>query len=703
MSSIRKSITTIWEDILRIHLPGAALILDTATAQCLKWSLPGGLASVWECGVVCVRDIAEYNDQGLKRKRLLKSPIPSRLVFILSQHLSKYHIELHSWISAYRFIDVKVFTTLSEDAHLQELALSGNDILSIPFGGPVTVSLNPSVSSSVANSATMKWFPQVETVLSEWMNESATRNDPHFTGDMFVSIEHLPLTWTLLADHIVLFPGSTSVFPTAESRVSISASDASAATTSGVPSDVRHLGYSLMSYLDALNVRDEVFAMGETSKQLARFIISRSSTSPRRNSDNGIAVLLFDRTLDLVSPTMHADNILDQIYALLPRVSPDSTDVVFDPQPLLGQSVTVGGETVYASVAHGQDPDTMALISALAMVGQRDGLIAVRKRLVDLIAKEVPNVKVPRILGKVTLSQLQKLLSSFNGNERVFLRHGSLVQVLAAAIESYGQCASVKWDELMSTEKTTLLTLSETGDATNAFRQLVELLRPTASSAKSQPSPFGIKDLLILTVYLYSLIGSTIEVPEDEHILLMSTFMKALVPLDNDGAVTSDIEIWVHAVFEHLRKLCTARSSLSHSPYRNVLKNRAPVPYVSLLKQVMMDVLPGSMNSPDGTSEGRPSVSGAGDGDLQHVPYGGTLGNVFSGFRRLVGAGRPHPSQYKKIVVFIVGGVTFSEVREIRELARDRDVEIVMGSTNVATGSFVLSRWLPSPPPGLSL
>ena len=59
MKTLREATTALWEDILRLQLPGVALILDHHTAQCLKWSIPGGFASLWEYGVGCIRDIGD--------------------------------------------------------------------------------------------------------------------------------------------------------------------------------------------------------------------------------------------------------------------------------------------------------------------------------------------------------------------------------------------------------------------------------------------------------------------------------------------------------------------------------------------------------------------------------------------------------------------------------------------------------------------
>jgi hypothetical protein len=88
------------------------------------------------------------------------------------------------------------------------------------------------------------------------------------------------------------------------------------------------------------------------------------------------------------------------------------------------------------SLAHGADPDCMDLMTVLTMLSQKDGMVVVRKRLVDLIAKEAPESK-PRVLGKVSLSQLEKLMSVFKGNEKVLAKYGNLLQSLASAVETF--------------------------------------------------------------------------------------------------------------------------------------------------------------------------------------------------------------------------------------------------------------------------
>ena len=62
--------------------------------------------------------------------------------------------------------------------------------------------------------------------------------------------------------------------------------------------------------------------------------------------------------------------------------------------------------------------------------------------------------------------------------------------------------------------------------------------------------------------------------------------------------------------------------------------------------------------------------------DLAHISYGGTLGTVLSGFNRLLGGTGGVSSNIQTLVVFVVGGVTAREVRELKEVAKEKGVQV---------------------------
>jgi hypothetical protein len=70
---------------------------------------------------------------------------------------------------------------------------------------------------------------------------------------------------------------------------------------------------------------------------------------------------------------------------------------------------------------------------------------------------------------------------------------------------------------------------------------------------------------------------------------------------------------------------------------------------------------------------------------LQHVPYTGTMGSVLSGINRFLGSMTIHPSQYKHILIFMVGGITVNEIKGLQRGFKTNESEIIIGSTQIIT------------------
>jgi hypothetical protein len=78
----------------------------------------------------------------------------------------------------------------------------------------------------------------------------------------------------------------------------------------------------------------------------------------------------------------------------------------------------------------------------------------------------------------------------------------------------------------------------------------------------------------------------------------------------------------------------------------------------------------------------------AADG-LVHVPYTGTVGSMISGLNRFLGTTTVHPSHYKHIFIFIVGGITFSEIKDLQRGFKASESEVMIGSNQILSPSRV--------------
>ncbi|KAJ3061683.1 Sec1 domain-containing protein 2, partial [Rhizoclosmatium hyalinum] len=133
--------------------------------------------------------------------------------------------------------------------------------------------------------------------------------------DMEIFVESAPLSFATITHDFFTIPALDSMFPSLTGPPTTPQKSLEAPTS--FDAQTRQLAASLITLLDALSVREEFFVLGETSRTLARCIISQSSTdTPRRNptNPNSIAVLLMDRSLDLSVVAGRGDNLLDTIF-----------------------------------------------------------------------------------------------------------------------------------------------------------------------------------------------------------------------------------------------------------------------------------------------------------------------------------------------------------------------------------------------------
>jgi syntaxin-binding protein 1 len=91
-----------------------------------------------------------------------------------------------------------------------------------------------------------------------------------------------------------------------------------------------------------------------------------------------------------------------------------------------------------------------------------------------------------------------------------------------------------------------------------------------------------------------------------------------------------------------------------------------------------------------------PTLSGTGSSN-----YSGTPGEPAAGGTRstaaMWGAGNSQKSEKQKIVVFVVGGVTLAEIREVHELSQHFGVEILLGGSTILTPKRLIEALLAPP------
>ncbi|KAI9203471.1 uncharacterized protein BJ171DRAFT_509715 [Polychytrium aggregatum] len=679
-------------------LKDATVYIDNEAAQVVKWTHPGGAHQLLALGPASIRSLeSAVEDQGK-----LRLPKSTRVVFIVSKHLALYEFVIREVLLSCSYHECFIITSLP--LHAQEVELLQDTSLCEYFD-----------NAGVQRSSTTDYFSAVEDVVYMWMTQSINKFEPSFNGSVTIKIEHIPLLWASITSDVFVVPSAVELFPTLKPGPLSSSADAHEI-------NARHFSHSLSTILDSLNLREEFYVLGETSKRIAKSVIANSSLAARRSSDRNVAVILIDRNLDLVSPMQHSENILDQLYQVFPRVTPCSVDIAIPAEQLLDDAPELSDTAVF-SLAHGMSVDSTGLLDELTALSQKEALGLIRNRLMDIVQHQ--NLALPNAAAKgtraLTPTELHAILQTIMQQDNAFVYENSaFLQTLAAAVAVIIKTRSSNWSDLLGIEKTTMLALSETMDSSVVIQQIASML--PRGDGRSQ---FTLEDTLDFTILVHALVGSTVSFSARDEQTLKEAFKRALLgpaqphaqakpkqpstdgwetdwDVDFDSHLESfgdsqeyespqrnspqaaEVDRWIRDTFSTLKRIRAARSELKH--FHSVLDPSSAELYKPLVQQVMETIFKGR------PPPGQPDVS-----DLTHVPYPGSVIGGFS-FSRLLG-GAPHPSQFSSMIVVVVGGVTFAEANLIRGIALQNEVSsILVGGTDIATSRSVFSRLFTHPP-----
>ncbi|KAL5035656.1 Sec1 domain-containing protein 2, variant 3 [Batrachochytrium dendrobatidis] len=583
---------------------GAIVYADQPFLSVIKWSLKGGVAQLLNgYGAVSVRDFPlpdQVNSLISKPvKPLLRAQEPETIVLLLSTHLSRNADYISRLLLKHPYRTCHIVSSISESFHAIEVA-SDESLVGI-WTSSTTVSEDREFDIS--------YYATVETRLQDWMQESAQLhkvNTKH--RDYIVSVQHQPLSFSLISNDLFLLPVSALFFPripaVGESApLSVSSSPTASSRLSASKADdlkVREFSCALSTLLDSLNIKEDIFVLGSTSQQIGRTIINQSASSHRRQSDKTAALIIVDRTLDLVSPVMHSDNLLDHIWSTLPRQASHILDVSVKPQYLVPLELSTQNNVFdhgpFLSLGHGLDEECLEFISVLLRLGKREGLVAARRRLVDILSHEVSDVTIPKVLGRVTVKQLETLGAQMCSQYGIWSFREGIARYLSASIEAAQDSSKSMYDELIGIEKVLSGSMAETMESSIMVEQLCQLLQKfidkkklkSESNTNVASEMITAKDVLMLTLYSYSLLGDSVHIPQAQEASLQDAFFRAMMAVGvfmvyifynllirsmqtivfiqkaSSGANPKAIRGWVVRVFTQLRQISQIRSELHH-------------------------------------------------------------------------------------------------------------------------------------------
>ncbi|KNC86730.1 hypothetical protein SARC_01150 [Sphaeroforma arctica JP610] len=458
------------------------------------------------------------------------------------------------------------------------------------------------------------------------------------------------------------------------------------------------------------------------------------------------SLVLVDRTLDIAGPILAADSIADLLLKTLSNITgkdcTSSLDVAVDISPALGVEKTSLSPTpdndddkeahlrpsesaITGSIAHNSDSVVRDALSDLVYLRSRQALASLRNTLIQTIAA----AKLPHKRGvapsKVTHTHLQSLLKSFQqGGMTAIAKHYGLISLTLAVVESltapksgapktgfakatdtginpphiFQQNAVGSSEAFVAVAKEVLLSGLQPGDSHSLYAHMTQVVAANRLS---------VEEVLLCCILGASVLGPECITSTTEEKLFAATLlpvvMSHVTAPDSRNARGCATSVW-------LTQKIAERAKASGAAYHGQITEAMAKEWLSVcLKRVW------------GIANGRANLS-----MLQHVfsldvsrytqlPYRPLLAHLFeamfedqvdipdlqlhqqAGFRKKLLTGfvkmyqaSARPTDHKYIILFVIGGISASEMRYIRDIVdKFEGFKVLIGGTNWATPASI--------------
>ncbi|XP_068744966.1 sec1 family domain-containing protein 2-like [Montipora capricornis] len=642
--SPERGISSAWQKLLTV-VNNALVYLDVRAAEWVHWC--GNFQELLEAGALNVYDIP--SGRGGNESE-------TKAVFIVGTLLQSETLDLIQCIvQASDFQHCTILCTVPENVH--SFAKHTDQTLDIsPFG-------------------------ELSQKLREWM------------GNMYatVDVHYVPLFPAVVCPGLFITPVFSTFFPLLPSdvprlqkflrsmgdkRVFNSLYDFEMSLLpQSLQLKIKMFAFGLNSLFEMLEVNEDCYGVGFLSKVIATELANLPAARMRRKSASSRAsLILIDRTLDLVGPSGHSfDTLADKIIQLLPRLAQHNSDVAVDMSPLCSNGSSTPQTVAPGCLAHPRDPPTQALLCSMITKRQKESLMDLSRHLQEALTRESMTEKSQRMPSKISAEQLKLMSEHFRGQPKCLKRHGALLQLVRATIMALKSEHTSQMDHLQAIEKGLILQIGEHG-AQSALSQVM-----TALQADNQQKFVDVEHVLLVLIYLYSLTGqecynSPIEEEQIKNMMIESLLSGDLKCSSESFLGPELLEKTVRSrisdAFEKVRGVNLARDELQM--FRDVFQQGTalkPSHYQPLVKQIIDGVF--SPESPE-----LPDVEFKSHGfkDL-----------IKTGFSLFMNVSKPRPNDHPLLVLFVVGGITCSEVYQIREAlaAYHPNTQLLIGSTRL--------------------
>ncbi|XP_062991844.1 sec1 family domain-containing protein 2 [Elgaria multicarinata webbii] len=652
-----------WEQVFA-KVKRAVVFMDPACAESLHWGC-GGAERLLQAGALNVKEFSSFEAGGAAEPKaafVVSTLLKGRTVDIIRDIVSLSHFQY-----------CVVFTAVSHAVHLQ--AHNAPSSAEVEGGGQVV-------------------FDQFEEKLCQWMGNM------NYTAE----VRHATLFLAPISPHLFVTPAFSLVFPLMaqdltginkarpEKKKFANLSDIDfSSLSSELQLGIRILVSNLNSLFEYLSVREECFAVGTLSRIIAGDLANYSQAKTRRKTaQNRASVIFVDRTLDLAGAVgHHGDNLAEKILSVLPKLQGHTNDVMVNMMELTNLQNDDANCSIIAPgcLAQPNDPAAKALWESLMNLKQKEAVMEVRRHLVEAASRE--NLPIKMSMGRVTPEQLSSYILLFKKKFEALENHCGLLQIALAIVQTLKHPQSAKWDNFLAFERVLVQNIGESA-LPSVLKQLLPIIKSHNNRTDNDYTP---EDFLVLLVYIYSIVGemktgkeldeaegevkealaqSICDEPELPTLLQKITGCESSLDLTFQKAMVA-----VNEIFKTLRDITRARTHMKqfnsiHIPGSHTQQ----ASYKPLLKQVVEDIY-----NPD-----RPDPI-----DIEHMSSGLT-DLLKTGFSMFMKVSRPHPSDHPLVIIFMVGGVTVSEVKMVKDLvtAQKPGVQVIVLSTTLLTPLSIL-------------
>ncbi|XP_029356752.1 sec1 family domain-containing protein 2 isoform X1 [Echeneis naucrates] len=638
-----------WEKVLS-KAKKAVVFMDDKCAEALHWS--GGAAALMEAGARNLKQFSSFEACGENEPKA---------VFVVSTLLKGRTVDIiKDIISLSHFQYCVVFTTVSHSVHLL-----ANNVTAEMEGTPV--------------------FEQFEEKLCEWMGNM------NYTAEVM----HVPVVFAPVSQQLLLTPTFSHLFPLLQPDLESLNAKRSEKKRFGslvdidmhsLPAElqieIKSLTSALNAMFEAASTREESFAVGPMSRIIAGELASHPQAKNRRKTaPNKASIIFVDRTMDLTGAVgHHGDNLAEKILTMLKRLPGHVTDVQVDMLELTSLQRTPNSQSTLAPgcLAHNQSPVAQSLWEAMLTSKSKEGLMEVRRQLVEAASKEKLPIKMS--MGRVTPEQLCSYVQLFQSSWGALESYSGVLQLGLATAQMLRHPSLPRWDSCLAFERLLLQALGDS-DFPTVLRQLLPLMKPREGErgpvSGSLEDECGPDELILLLIYLYSLaneaqsVAQNTETMEEEleklereligALTLVITQETELSPLlqkltgcaNPEELTTEQAHSSMEEMFETLRGLSYTREHLKQLRSIYIASDGVhQATYRPFLRQILEEVFhPERLECPD----------------IEHMS-GGLTDLLKTGFSMFMKVSRPHPADNPLLLLFLVGGVTPAELRLIKEI-----------------------------------